>query len=94
MGHLGGMSGAGGKAAPAIFEQVRARMSTVPAATHAATAVRDHPLRTLTGVEKTHRLPRFPTLARIEAALRDHPLRTPYGVEKIPRLLCQDDWRV
>ena len=94
MGHLGGMSGAGGKAAPAIFEQVRARMSTVPAATHAATAVRDHPLRTLSAVEKVPHLPRSPTLARIEAALRGHPVRTLFGVEKVPRLLCLDDWRV
>eukprot|EP00959_Pyramimonas_sp_CCMP1952_P244243 5105671-Pyramimonas_sp.AAC.1 len=46
------------------------------------TAVRDHPLRTTSAVEKMPRLLGPATLAGIETAVRDHPLRTPSGVEK------------
>ena len=52
------------------------------------TAVKDHPLRTPSGVEKVQRQV---GLGRIETALRDNPLRTPHGVEEVPRMLCLND---
>ena len=40
-------------------------------------ALREHPLRTPSGVEKMPHLPRPATLAWIETAVKDHPLRPP-----------------
>ena len=75
---------------PPAHPRWRRERNATPAKYRDVGAVKDHPLRTPSGVEKVPRLLDPATLARIDTAVKENPPRTPNGVERTLRLLCPE----